>query len=171
MDSKLSWKRHVLEKVRIAKFKLMHVRRAIGKLWGPWPKTTWMAYSSIIWPALTYGCHVWARPITDKSIAFSLVSVNKLALMFLGNFRTKTPTAGLEVITYTPPLHLFIESEAAMKFRQIQGHLRLPDAALKTTTLSKRGHQLMFRGFLSKLGVAEQETDKIPTTMVWNRRF
>ena len=35
LDSKLTWKRHVLEKVKIAKFKLMHVRRAIGKLWGP----------------------------------------------------------------------------------------------------------------------------------------
>ncbi len=31
LDSKLSWKRNVLKKVRIAKFKLMHVRRAIGK--------------------------------------------------------------------------------------------------------------------------------------------
>ncbi len=35
LDGKLSWKRHVLEKVRIAKFKLMHVKRAIGKLWDP----------------------------------------------------------------------------------------------------------------------------------------
>ncbi len=58
-----------------------------------------------------------------------------------------------------------------MKFRRIQGHLRLQDTALKTTTLSKRGHRFICRGFLSKLGVAEQETDEIPTTMVWNRRF
>ncbi len=97
--------------------------------------------------------------------------VNRLALMLLGNFRTKTPTVGLEVIAYTPPLHRFIDSEAAMKLRRIQGHLRLPDAALKTTTLSKRGHRLICRGVLSMLGVAEQETDEIPTTMVWNRRF
>ncbi len=47
LDSKLSWKRHVLEKVRTAKFKLMHVKRAIGKLWGPSPKITRWAYSSI----------------------------------------------------------------------------------------------------------------------------
>ncbi len=35
-------------------------------------KITPWAYSSIIRPALTYGCHVWARAITDKSIASSL---------------------------------------------------------------------------------------------------
>ncbi len=58
-----------------------------------------------------------------------------------------------------------------MKFRRIQCHLRFPDAALKTTFLSKRGHRFICRGFLSKLGVAEQETDEIPTTMVWNQRF
>ncbi len=69
VDSKLSWTRHVLKKDRIAKFKLMHVIRAIGKLWEPSPKITRWAYSSIIRPGLTYGCHVWARAITDKSIA------------------------------------------------------------------------------------------------------
>ncbi len=42
LDSKLSWKRHVhvLEKVKTAKLKLMHVRRAKGKLWGPSLKIT-----------------------------------------------------------------------------------------------------------------------------------
>ncbi len=138
---------------------------------GTLAKNTGWAYSLIIRPALTYGCHVWARAIADKSIASSLVRLNRLALMLLVNFRTKTSTAGMEVIAYIPPLHLFTESEAAMKFRRIQGHLKLPDAALKTTTLSKRGHLFICRGFLSKLGVAEQETDEIPTTMVWNRCF
>ncbi len=76
LNSKLTWKRHVLKKVKTAKFKLMHVRLAIGKLWGPSPKITWWAYSSIIQPALTYGCHVWERAITDKSIASPLVRVN-----------------------------------------------------------------------------------------------
>ncbi len=107
----------------------------------------------------------------DKSIASSLVRVKWLALMLMGNFRIKTPTAGLEVISYIPLLHLFIESEAAMKFRRIQGHLRLTDSGLKTTTLNKRGHRFICRGYFSKLGVAEEETDEIPTTMVWNRRF
>ncbi len=45
--------------------------------------------------------------------------------MLMGNFRTKIPTVGLEVIMYILPLNLFLESEAAMKFRRIQGHLRL----------------------------------------------
>ncbi len=107
----------------------------------------------------------------ENSIASSLVRVNLLALMLMGNLRIVTPTAELEVVSYLPPLHLFIESEVIMQFRRIQGHLRLQDSALKTTTLRKRGHRFICRGFLSKLGVEEQETDKIPTTLVWNRRF
>ncbi len=55
-----------------------------------------------------------------------------------------------------------------MKFRHIQAHLGLQDYALKTTTPKKRGHRYICQGFL---GVEEQETDKIPTTMVWNCRF
>ncbi len=55
--------------------------------------------------------------------------------MLMGNFRIKTPTAGLEVISHIPPLHLFVESEVAMKFRRVQGHLGLPDSALKTRAL------------------------------------
>ena len=35
LDSKLSLKRHAHEKIKIVKFKLMHVRRAIGKLGDP----------------------------------------------------------------------------------------------------------------------------------------
>ncbi len=58
-----------------------------------------------------------------------------------------------------------------MKFRRVQGHLRLTDSVLKTTTLSKRGHRILCRGYLLKLGVAEEETYEIPTTMVWNRHF
>ena len=58
-----------------------------------------------------------------------------------------------------------------MKFRRIQGHLTILDSALRTTTLRRRGHRFICRGFLSKLGVAEQEADKILTTMVWNSRF
>ena len=153
LDSKLSWNRHVLKKVKTAKFKLMHVRHAIGKLTEPSPKITWgWAYSSTIRPVLTYSCHVWSRAITDKSIASSLVRVNRLALMLMGNFRTKTPTAGLEVISYIPPLHLVIESEAAMKFRQIQGHLSFTDSKLKTTTLSKRGTDFCVGGIFQSWG-------------------
>ncbi len=149
----------------------MHIWRVIRKLFRPLPKITRCAYSSIIRPALTYGCHVWSRAINDKSIVSSLARVNILALLLMGNFRTRTLTAGLEVISYIPPLHLFTECEASMKFRRIQGHLRLMDSALKTTTLRKRGHRFICWGFLSKLGVVEVQTDEIPTTMVWNRHF
>ncbi len=110
LDSKLTWKRHVLEKVKTAKFKLMHVQRAIGKLWGPSPKITRWAYFSIIRLALTKGCQVWARAITDKSIVSSLVRVNRFALMLMGNFRTKTPTAGCSILAMTPKLLRFAYS-------------------------------------------------------------
>ena len=56
LDSKLSWKRHVLEKVRIAKFNLMHVRRVIGKLWGLSPKITRWAGLLLDHTACT---HIW----------------------------------------------------------------------------------------------------------------
>ncbi len=101
---------------------------------------------------------VRSRAITDKSIASCLARVKRLALMLMGNFRTKTLTVVLEVISYLPSLHLFKEGEAEMKFKRIQDHLRLTDSALKTTNLGKRGHQFLCRGHLLKPGVAEEET-------------
>ncbi len=98
-------------------------------------------------PALTYGRHVWSKAIIEKSIVSSLVRVNRLGVMIMGNFRIKTPTAGLEVIWYVPPLPLLIESKSAMKFRRIQCHLRLKDSVLKTTTLSKRGQWFLCWGY------------------------
>ncbi len=76
----------------------------------------------------------------EKSMASSLVRVNTLALMLLGNFRTKNPTAGQEVITYIPSFHLFIESEAAKKFRRIQGHLTPPLWIVCTTVEDELNH-------------------------------
>ncbi len=75
LDSKLSWKRYVLEKVRIAKFMLMHVRRAIGirKTMGTLIKN----YSVGLLLNYTAGTYillyVWARAMMDESIASSLL--------------------------------------------------------------------------------------------------
>ncbi len=76
LDSKLSWKRYVLEKVRIAKFMFMHVRRAIGirKTMGTLIKNysvgLLLNYTAGTYILLLY---VWARAIMDKSIASSLL--------------------------------------------------------------------------------------------------
>ena len=62
---------------------------------------------------LTYGCVVWVKATASAGVQRSLERIQRLALTSLGHFRLNTPTAGLEIITHTIPLWLFIQQEAA----------------------------------------------------------
>lgn len=109
LDQKLNWHAHVDSKIKEAKYKLLRIRNATGKLWGFPPIMGRWIFHSIIRPAVTYGALVWAKVCRFKGVQDDLNRLNRLALLTLGHFRRSTPTAGLEVLTYTPPLDIYIK--------------------------------------------------------------
>ena len=114
LDSKLSWKDHLLEKEHQAR-KLFHVyKRAFSGKWGPNPNILRWMWTNITRPKLTYGATIWSQSINTVSKISMLQKIQRAALMRLGQFRMNTPGPVLEVITNVPPLHLFLR-ECALK--------------------------------------------------------
>ena len=96
---------HLEEKIKSAKRKLMALRTAIGKFWGPKPSLMLWAYKQVVLPALTYGCFVYAHKVGSKSKE-RLKKVGRLANLLLAPIARSAPTGGLEVITGTAPIHI-----------------------------------------------------------------
>ena len=59
-DQKLTFKQHILNKVKKAKSLLIKAKSAIGQLWGPKPSLMRWAYTGIVRPMLIYGNLIWA---------------------------------------------------------------------------------------------------------------
>jgi hypothetical protein len=95
IDSKLSWKPHIEEKIKKAKEALFAARSTIGKIWGPSPKYAKWAYTSIVRPALTYGYIVWSRACEKQHIKHKLQTVQQLGLLQVAPVRLSMPTASL----------------------------------------------------------------------------
>lgn len=170
LDHKLSWRPHITQKIKAGKQLLFRAKQAIGKLWGPSPRGFHWIYTGIVRPALTYGSLVWGHVTTQKTIQAELRKMQRLALMSLGNFRRSTPTAGIEIITGTPPLDLWIRMEAALGYMRTKGKRKLDAAALHTRIPSKMGHREKSRTFLEDLGLPA-DTDVIQPMRDWNKPY
>ena len=61
LDTRLSFRHHINQKISAAKKLAMKIKNAIGSLWGPSPKALKWAYNGIIIPTISHGCVVWSR--------------------------------------------------------------------------------------------------------------
>jgi len=109
---KLEWKTHLSIITTKAKKQMMNLANSIGKEWGPSPFLTKWLYTAIIRPKFTYAAHVWANSINTQKLDAISRNIQRWALKQLGPIREKTPTAGLEVITGMPPLHIHLQEVA-----------------------------------------------------------
>jgi ribonuclease HI len=116
VDNKCSFKPHLQNKLTEAKIKLLQIRNATGKEWGPKPFMMRWLYTGVIRPAITYGCLIWAKATNDKMFKEKAQKLQRLALLHMAPFRTKSPTIGLEMLAYIPPLDIFILGEALNAF-------------------------------------------------------
>ncbi len=169
LDEQLTWKPHVKKKIKAAKGSLLRLRSVAGKLWGPSPSMSKWIYTGIVRPALTYGAVVWSRVCDEPSVIRDLTRLNRLALITLGHFRRGTPTAGLEIITYTPPLPIWIKAEALSAFQRVR---RLcSDLTPLTDRKSLRGFKQVCLQFQEELGINDMDTDFITPELNWVKKY
>lgn len=115
-DDKLTFRKHVEEKIAAARKALYRAKKAFSRTWGPQPKRVKWLYTGVLRPALTYGSIVWHTAVDTNTIKDKLTRLQRLALLTMANVRRATPTAALEIILDLPPLDLIIKETAAKAF-------------------------------------------------------
>ena len=101
-----SWTPHITEKIRKATGVLIKLKNWMGKIWGLNPKSALWMYKAVARPMFTHGCLVWHKACEAQGIKEKLRNFQSKGLKNLGCFRRSTPRRGLEIVTYTFPLHL-----------------------------------------------------------------
>ena len=170
IDDKLTFRKHVLNRVRAAKRKLMILRNVLENTWGPKPAIAKWVYTGIVRPALTYGCIVWARQVNDPFIQRQLNSLQRLALMQIANVRRSTPTAALELLYNIPPLDIYIWETALKAGARIGID---PKWIPKGTTFKDKdkGHQHLLVEQLKLHGAYRLKLDDRLTSTTWELNY
>jgi len=111
VDSKLNWKANL----KAAKAKGEHITQALRSLtqstWGAGLLRTRQIYTTIIRPALTYGCQIWAPQAGNGINSIAKVQHANLR-QIVGAYRT-TPTIALHKEAGIPPLKEYTDAMAA----------------------------------------------------------
>ena len=168
LDSKLLWKKHILNKIGKAKRHLMSFHKAINLKYGPRPALMKLSYTCIVIPALTYGCHVWGDRCKVKSIKLSLEKLNRLACLLMASAAPSTPTKGMEMIFDIMPLNIWIERRASEIMARLNDQL---STTWDGQGRNKRGIIARWKAFSPRISEHICKTDRIPTKLVSERNF
>jgi len=114
LNDKLQWLDHFRLVFDRAKRDMVILNKALNKQTGPSPKLTHWLYTGIVRPKISYAAHIWCGKISNYILDKKSRQIQRWALTKLGPIREHTPTAGLEMITKTIPLHIHLQ-EVALK--------------------------------------------------------
>jgi len=92
-----------------------------------------------------------------------------MALMPMAPFRTHSPTIGLEVLGFVPPLDLFVQSEMILSFKRIQ-HL-IDYSITEKSKNSLISHLVMAANLEEESGTKEFISEVIPPEISWYRNW
>ena len=165
LDSKLSFKPHVNNKIAQAKRILMLCSSTIKKSWGPKPQYLRWLYVNVIQPFLLYGCHVWTKLLNDKAVLRNLGTLQNLGLKYIAPIRKSTPLAALEVIFDVAPLELTVKERSIMTFHRLK-NLHDTECTWVSQQPSFRGH---WKRIKELIDCEVTQSDSIPIFRDWNK--
>lgn len=160
IDHKLTWKKHVENKISNVKKQIMLIRNAIGQIWGPTPRALKWAYSGIILSSICYGSIVWSRACASETIKNKLMKLNRLMALTMMPVRPSTPTAGLEIILDIMPLDIKIQEMALKAACRVMSINQTRWDGIGKNSL---GHLRWCKNKLQKMGTTSFEFDDTRT--------
>jgi len=125
---------------------------------------------------LSYGSIVWGH-ILDSKWAFSKVtSLQRASFKLLTFFRKSTPTLGLEVITNTWPVDLFVKNVQVAGFLRTRGHEKYSENEMYTEVPCLKGHRQRIEEWLYKIGcnahfVTTTSVDDNERRFIWEKKY
>ena len=119
------------------------------------------AYTEIVRPRITYGCHLWANIDQQKTKIKDFTTIQRAALHPLGPVRAHTPTSGLKTIPHTPPIDLHVIELALNTYRTICRHKA---NYWRGNIATKESHILFLQEITDSIHLSNLPDDKIPAT-------
>ena len=112
LDSKLTWKPHIIRITHKATTALMQYRKIVGKTRGIKPSMMKWIYTSMIRPIVSYACVSWASGLNKKYLVRKLIKVQRLACLIISSAFPGIPTDALEILLNITPIEEFLLAEA-----------------------------------------------------------
>jgi hypothetical protein len=112
LDSRLTWREHVNNKVLKAQNSLWACRRSFGTVWGLRPRVVCWLYTSIIRPSITFASLIWWNGCQTSTAKKQLSRVQRLDCLGITGAMRTIPTRATEALTCLPPLDLVVQGEA-----------------------------------------------------------
>ena len=172
-DSKLNWGPHILKKCDKATGQLHACKRAVGKLWGISPQGIKWLYNQVILPSVGYSAFSWQHTVERRLyISTRLEGMQRHAALMITRGLKSSPTPNLEILAGLQPINLRLKQLA------IKTALRLKLYKLWNKNYEyehgghSKSHAYSVESMLSNIPFSEcRITDRIPTTIVLDRRF
>ena len=168
LDSRLTWKHHLENKLRSATISLAQSRRVVGKMWGLSPdKARWL-YTAMIRPVLSYGSLVWVGALDRKETQTKLSKFQRMACLMITSAFPGTATAALEVATGLPPLDLFLKGEALKTAYRLKRDGHWDTTFTRRSTCRLRSHALICESELELIPELQMPGDSKTPELVWD---
>ena len=170
LDSDLNFANHIDNKISQARALLYKIRSTTSNLWGPRPEMIHWAYKSMVRPLFTYCLFIFAQNITSAQLA-KLRTLQRLALKMSAFCRDGTPTEGLNVITGTLPIELYIKQELYLAKSRLNDKLIRDWDGLPLTGNKTGGHIQYLDQMYDKYIVMNPDHDGIDKEIIWDRNY
>ena len=112
LDSKLSWKLHIIPITRKVTTALLQRRQIVGKTWGIKLSMIKWIYTAMTRPIMSYACVSWAGGLNKKYLVSKLTKVQILACLMISSAFRCTPTGALKILLNITPIEEFLLAEA-----------------------------------------------------------
>ena len=153
LDKRMTWRPHILEKVALCKQFLIKMTNIAHTTWGPRPKLMRWVYRCVVRPKITYGALVWAFSVKTKGLRLKLRRLNRLGISTYARVHRSSPSRGLEIITDTFPLHLYLQKEAVCAYVRLRNVLTLRWTGLDRRNPRVRSHLLLLQHAVRDHGI------------------
>ena len=137
LDAKLRWRAHLDDRISRSKKYLMKMAGIAKATWGPKPHLSRWVYRCVVRPMIVYASIIWTHSIDSEARCTKLRRINRLAMCTYTLFPHSLPTRGLEILTDTFPLHLWLFKEALCAYVRLAKQLLL---TWPGTNKNKRGN-------------------------------
>lgn len=165
LDSRLTWKSHLDNRIDKAFIAFMQCKRAFSRSWGLSPRIVNWLYTAVIRPMFCYGAVVWWTRTKLTSVKNQLTKLQRIACVGITGAMRTSPTAALEALLDLLPLDLFVKKEAEL------GAFRLQTTNQMVAGTNPFGHMTGWTKLKKEFTETEMPCDYLVPRPNFNRRF